>query len=490
MLSVLANWSHTKCITRFDSACCNSTIRSTVLNLFAHDGLTMTWPFMLKYCKKDDFYSWVMQRNVKLLQGIFIVPDHFKSETELLYTIKLCKIRSLGMGSGANVIYPVNFKDIINSCDDLTHLALSSPSVTDDWCSGIIARLSKLWSLKIGGTTFELTPNILQILASVCRNLRIIYFQFKSDGIIIVDKSEKSRFIYNFKNNLTHLLRVNENMTTIFLDISQISEKYFIEQGDHCVDTWDLVQIVSKMCPVVESCDLTYSGFPNIKNVASLFLNNTSLSNFSMLNYCVQNKNYYHIRFQKYPHKTHILCSGFVDMDNQHQFHNEEMQIQCLFSLQHFFSHVVLKNIDDLSSNLLHKIICNNSKILVHLNILQCGSNWSFSTIIAALKTCKLLTSLKLNTCCHHISNDDFKRMCSTSNILKTLAIHNSSNITTRTLIEIVNHSKCLASLHYQNCDLVRDIILNKNINNKHVKINDEDDVDVEIFTENIHKFG
>jgi hypothetical protein len=425
LIDIVGIWSHTNSIIKLDTACCNSVIRSNILDLFIHDGLSISWPHIRTENKNSLFLKWIQQRNIKLSTIFIFAPTNFATKNALLYPINLTKILTLSIGGNFDSETNMCFEDVINSCVNMTQLRLHSPSISDNLFTKI-KRLSQLKIIGLSGNTSQLTAQILQILANKCRNLQNISLCFSTfDWIIIDDDDIKRCFLRNFRNNLTNLLTLNNKIKHINLNITGISLKYIFEEDEAFyigLESWNLIEIISNTCPLIETCELIYSGSLNISHVANFFLNNKLLRHFLLNNSSVYHKI---DRVVKYDHSSsaikRIYCSNFYDTEYDY---TGESHFKCMFASANLFTHIELHNITDLSDEMIILIANKNCKSLVHLSIEASGKYWSLLSIVAALTTCKILTSLELKDC-SHLSNVDFEKLFATPNVLSKLTINN-----------------------------------------------------------------
>jgi hypothetical protein len=440
-----------------DIACCSSQTRSHFLNLFGHDGMTVSWATIKTDTRNNLFLKWVQQRNIKLSSVFLFAPNNFETKSTLCYPINLLKIKRLIIGGGFDSENDFNFEDIINDCVSLTSLRLHSPSVSDELFSKINC-LSQLELIRLSGNTIQLTSKVLAILANSCISLQNLSLELKTSDNIVITNDEC--FLCDFRTNLTNLLG-NNNIRSLELQMIDITDKYLFdhEVDNFLVDSWGLVEIVSSTCPLIEKCKLSFCGALDMSQVASMLLNNKLLKTFRIENSSLYDDFDRVVDFKQSSEISQIFLGEFYDMDYNYNFQNGlgESHIECLFGLTNVFTHIDLDNIEHLSDNLLCLIARKNSQTLVHLSIDANGTiKWSISAIITVLTLCKQLVSLKLNDCAH-IANEEFELLYHAPHTLSTFTITNAINLETNTLVNFVVHNfvSCYNSLNYEDCPLI-----------------------------------
>jgi hypothetical protein len=467
LIGIAANWNEISCTIKFDTACCSSVIRLQLLELFIHDGLSMTCPILKTDISSNLFLKWIYQRNIKLSSLYYLVPKNFATnQLSFSYPINSSKIKELEIDGD---FIDMKLEDMINKCDNLTHLILHSANVSDELFSKV-KRLSQLEFIDLSIYKIELSPKLLHILAYTCKSLHTIYLEFKSDNGIIIDDEFKTNFLRKLRIDLISLLYYNK-IKHIGIDLLCIEESYQMEkvENGYFIESWGLAKIISIMCPFIETCELKYCGALNTSHVANFFRTNKLLRRFKLLNSSFYDDISREIVFDQTSEIRTIHCCDFYDINFDYQDDFAETRIECLFAFSNFFTHIDLVNIHELSDNLLHLIISRNTQTLVHLNIDKCGTNWSIPAVVTSIKTCKMLRSLELKDC-DHIPNIDFKKMYTARIKLSRLVINGAQYLETETAVSFVQFNVVhFDSLYCYNCPLVDNDVLfrDETINNE-----------------------
>jgi hypothetical protein len=452
IIDLLVVWSNRFSVVKLDTACCNSSDRPHLLNILKHNLLVLKADSIFLYFnhnhsivvrtnKRRLLLYWLSLRDIKVSE-IILSSFSFQCDRTLIYNINLISLRRLAFCL-FETDAKIDFLYIINKCVDLTELTFSRTvsSISDK----LIEQLNCLEQLKLFSidcfSSSSCSPLMLKFLSSRCRNLECFKFNFNSKACEFFCSTS----IY--ADYLTKLFNHNQKISNICFYINEVPNDDF-ESLFGNIPVVDMLDVIIDNCPQIKYCKLKCIGKLNVLKVAILCNESKTLVYLHVIKCDYQL--YRTITYRRFSsEKKSIFCSDFYYSNSVDR---GEFNIEHLFKMVVGLDKIVVKHIWNLGDNLLFIIADNNWSALTDLTIETClNATWSHRGIESVLLHCKILSKLTLSDC-SHLTEDDFNQMArvTTSN-LKTLIIYKATNISTNSVVLLMDTKTNLADLHIKN---------------------------------------
>jgi hypothetical protein len=445
LTTILVEWSESTQIVHLDTACCCSHVRDSFLRLLNHQFLTIESEdkVLTRSCCAFYFMNWVYLRGIKLSK-LIVVPISMIGNI-LCFNIDLSSVENLEISGTFGDT--VSFLDLINNCTNLHSLELAEfNSITTNFMFEKLEHLQRFTSISVCDESNNITPAIWNILATKCTDLEIIKFRFDTN-------EDLSLNVESYKDFLISMLQSNPKIMDINLTVLDD------ENADlNGVVSVDLLEILAQYCPNgVRFCFIRCFGSINISHVLQILQLCIQMVELDITKHdgdldCL-------ISYHRILDVKRIQLEGFFD--TEHDFKNSILHIKYIFESIFGFTHVELLRILDLRDSFLRCLAQNNMLTLVHLTVGSCGVDYTCAAICDVINRCKHLTSLHLLDC-KHFSDNNYIELCLSTDRLQDLTFNYAFNLSTTTLIMLIDHWKCLSKLSIYRCMDVDKSILEK----------------------------
>jgi hypothetical protein len=442
-LEITSVWLEIEDIRLFDTSLCSTNFRIIFLELLRCSLFTLQ---SLAFLNVDDFV-WVKLRRLKLSK-IFLVNS---SSPIGLLDINRDKIDLINFGliSETN-LSSENFVKIINSCPNIKQLeVLHDPAkFLTEWTIKSINTeiLKNLNLIALCAPDYDFTPNgfsdkSIEYLSNICENLTYVHFNILENELSSIKELSLNNLLKH-NRNITHLSICGCTISSLFIDfmvqtLPKIEKIQLIENYNE-LSIWDIKKIVLQ-CKFLSLLNLSYK----YRTREELFYRNEFKKRLS---------------FGRFYQNITDIVNHQMAFDNIISYFND---------LHHFiFNRNIHLNLSD-CINSLYKF---NTNLKTFAIVIQDNNVFNMRHIIQILAHFKQLNKFGIFYCKSKvvpIANSELITAFSTPNILTSLSISKHNNLTTDTVISLIQSCKNVTHLNITFCNLVDDFILSQFILHK-----------------------
>jgi hypothetical protein len=434
----VSEWINTDTISLFDSAICNKIDRSIYLRIIQIPTIaTINWDQENQNSnsnKQKQFMEWVVYRGVSLSCAAFEPCDFMNSS--FISKIIFSKITRLDVRNFTRKDFKT-IKMILNSCLNLFDLRLHLNEIDMDLlCSELPHIFKQLNKINIVEAANCFTKQKLFLISSYCTDL--VFLKLHCNNNIEITNEGLSKLFKN-NNKLEHI------------DVDLFTNRF--DQGIiQNISSFSLIKILAVHCFNLKYATFYDQYILDYSHVLQLLLNCEDIYHLSvgsdgnLLNDNLQYKILQHCKMiaVKKLHITQYISA-----------------VELFVKLANFYF-IEFRECTSLTDIVISKIITKNSNTLHTIAIDNCGHNWTLIPIVNFIK----LNPLKLQDLCligcHHLDKTDFAPLLDVQNVFECLKIVDCINLSTTTLLQLLDRSPEMITLQVSNCsNILHDVIHN-----------------------------